>query len=258
LVSKKQVNIDMDWKKILDDLESGNVRAAEPSGGAWKANIEVKEAILAAFREGKNAEYSGIYEGFVDKNNIPPRMFSASDGVRMVPGGSSVRRGAYVAKGVIIMPPAYINIGAYVDEGTMIDSHALVGSCAQIGKNVHLSAGVQIGGVLEPVGLSPVVIEDDCFVGAGAVIVEGILIKKRAVIAPGVTLSKSVPVYDCVNETILAKGTAIPEGAVVVSGTRPAGNEWASKMGLSMYCPLIVKYRDEDSNASLELENALR
>lgn len=248
----------MDWKKTLDELESGSIRAAEPSDGVWKANTDVKEAILAAFKEGVNAEYSGIYEGFVDKNNLPPRMFSVSDGVRMVPGGSSVRRGAYVAKGVIIMPPAYVNIGAYIDEGSMVDSHALVGSCAQIGKNVHLSACVQIGGVLEPVGQSPVVIEDDCFVGAGAVIVEGILVKKRAVIAPGVILSKSVPVYDCVNETILAKGSAIPEGAVVVPGSRPAGSIWASELGLNMYCPLIVKYRDEHSDASLELENALR
>lgn len=248
----------MDWNKILDQLENGTVRAAEPDGEYWSANTEVKEAILAAFKAGKNVEYGGIYEGFVDKENIPPRMFDASDGVRLVPGGSSVRRGAYVASSVVIMPPAYVNIGAYVDEGTMIDSHALVGSCAQIGKNVHLSAGVQIGGVLEPVGQSPVVIEDDCFIGAGAVIVEGILVKKRAVIAPGVTLSKSVPVYDCVNKVVLGKGASIPEGAVVVPGTRPAGNEWARSHGLSVSCPIIIKYRDEGSDASLELEDALR
>jgi 2,3,4,5-tetrahydropyridine-2-carboxylate N-succinyltransferase len=248
----------MDWNKILDQLEEGTVRAAEPDGDYWRANTDVKEAILAAFKAGNNVEYGGIYEGFVDKENIPPRMFEASDGVRLVPGGSSVRRGAYVASSVVIMPPAYVNIGAYVDEGTMIDSHALVGSCAQIGKNVHLSAGVQIGGVLEPVGQSPVVIEDDCFVGAGAVIVEGILVKKRAVIAPGVTLSKSVPVYDCVNKVVLGKGASIPEGAVVVPGTRPAGNEWARSHGLSVSCPIIIKYRDEGSDASLELEDALR
>jgi len=248
----------MDWKTILDQLEAGSIRAAEPDGDGWKANIEVKEAILAAFKAGKNVNYDGIYEGFVDKHNLPPRFFDESDGVRLVPGGSSVRRGAYVAKSVIIMPPAYVNTGAYVDEGTMIDSHALVGSCAQIGKNVHLSAGVQIGGVLEPVGLSPVVIEDDCFIGAGAVIVEGILVKRRAVIAPGVSLSKSVPVYDCVNETVLGKGAAIPEGAVVVPGTRPSGNEWANKQGLAINCALIIKYRDAGSDASLELENALR
>lgn len=248
----------MDWKKILDQLEQGTVRAAEPDGDEWSANVEVKQAILAAFKAGNNVSYGGIYDGFVDKENIPPRYFTVEDGVRIVPGGSSVRRGAYVAKGVIIMPPAYVNIGAYVDKGTMIDSNALVGSCAQIGKNVHLSAGVQIGGVLEPVGLSPVVIEDDCFVGAGAVIVEGILVKRRAVIAPGVTLSKSVPVYDCVNNRILGKGAPIPENAVVIPGTRPIHTAWAKENGLSVLCPIIIKYRDEGSDASLELENALR
>ena len=248
----------MSWKQILDDLEEGKIRAANPKGETWEANVEVKQAILDAFKAGKNVNYGGIYEGFVDKDNIPPRMFDTEDGVRMVPGGTSVRRGAYVAPGVIMMPPAYVNIGAYVDEGSMIDSHALVGSCAQIGKNVHLSAGVQIGGVLEPVGLSPVIVEDECFVGAGAVLVEGVLVKKGAVIAPGVTLSKSIPVYDCVNEAILGKGAAIPERAIVVPGTRPSGNPWAKEMGLSISCPLIIKYRDADSDASLELENALR
>jgi 2,3,4,5-tetrahydropyridine-2,6-dicarboxylate N-succinyltransferase len=248
----------MSWEQILDQLEEGTVRAAEPDGATWKANIKVKEAILEAFRAGKNTEYDGIYAGFVDKNNIPPRKFRTEHGVRLVPGGSSVRRGAYVAKSVIIMPPAYINIGAYVDEGAMVDSHALVGSCAQIGRNVHLSAGVQIGGVLEPVGLSPVVIEDDCFIGAGSVIVEGILVKRGAVIAPGVTLSKSVPVYDCVNEKMLGKGAPIPERAIVVPGSRPIGNNWAKEQGLSALCPVIIKYRDEGSDASLELESALR
>src|SRR6056297_939467 len=248
----------MSWNKILDQLEEGTVRAAYPDGKTWAANVQVKEAILDAFKAGENVGYGGIYEGFVDKDNIPPRMFEAEDGVRLVPGGSSVRRGAYVAKGVILMPPAYVNIGAYVDEGTMVDSHALVGSCAQIGKNVHLSAGVQIGGVLEPVGLSPVVIEDDCFIGAGSVIVEGILVKKGAVIAPGVTLSKSVPVYDCINEKLLGKGSPIPENAVVIPGSRPIKNEWARQQELSAYCPVIIKYRDEGSDASLELESALR
>jgi len=248
----------MDWKKILDQLEAGTIRAAEPDGESWKANIKVKKAIIAAFREGKNISYDGIYEGFVDKHNLPPKKFKPENNVRMVPGGSSVRRGAFVAPGVIIMPPAFVNTGAFVDEGSMIDSHALVGSCAQIGKNVHLSAGVQIGGVLEPVGLSPVVIEDDCFIGAGAVIVEGILVKKRAVIAPGVILSKSVPVYDCINERKLEKGEPVPENAVVVPGTRPVSTGWASGNGLSVSCPIIIKYRDEGSDASLELEKSLR
>src|SRR5699024_7722303 len=182
-------------------------------------------------------EYSGIYDGFVDKDNLPPRKFAPADKVRLVPGGSSVRRGAYVAPGVIIMPPAYVNVGGYVDEGSMIDSHALVGSCAQECTNVHLSAGVQLGGVVESVGLSPVVVEVDCFVGAGSVAVEGILVKKGAVIAPGVTLSKSIPVYDCVNEKVLDKGAAIPEYAVVIPGTRPMSGDWAAKQGLSMACP---------------------
>jgi 2,3,4,5-tetrahydropyridine-2-carboxylate N-succinyltransferase len=156
------------------------------------------------------------------------------------------------------MPPAYVNVGAYVDEGAMIDSHALVGSCAQVGKNVHLSAGVQVGGVLEPVGLAPVVIEDDCFVCAGSVIVEGARVKKSAVIAPGVTLSKSIPVYDCVHHNKLEKGAPVPENAVVIPGSRPVQGDWADEQGLSMHCPLIVKYRDARSDASLELEEVLR
>ncbi len=249
----------MTHEEILDQLEDGDVRSANQlEDGSWEANIEVKEAILAAFKNGTNASYEGIYEGFVDKHNLPPQYFEPEDGVRLVPGGSSVRRGSYVASGVIIMPPAYINVGAYVDEGSMVDSHALVGSCAQIGKNVHLSAGVQIGGVLEPVGMNPVIIEDDCFIGAGAVIVEGILVRSKAVIAPGVTLSKSIPVYDAVKEEIRERGAEIPEGAVVIPGTRPMKSEWAKKEGLSMACPIIVKYRDENSDASLELEDALR
>ncbi len=249
----------MNWQTTLDQLERGEVRAAyQNEAGEWQANVEAKKAILAAFKAGANSEFSGSYEGFVDKVNLPPRQFTTADNVRMVPGGSSVRRGAYVAPGVIIMPPAYINIGAFVDEGSMIDSHALVGSCAQVGKNVHVSAGVQIGGVLEPIGANPVVIEDGAFIGAGAVLVEGIVIGKRAVIAPGVSLSAGVGVYDCVHQKILPKGAAIPEGAVVVPGTRPMDSEWGKTLGLSLSCPMIVKYRDEKSDASLELEEVLR
>ena len=236
----------MNYEEILDKLETGELRSATINNGKWEANIDVKKAILESFKNGENASYQGIYEGFVDKHNLPPRYFEPEDGVRLVPGGSSVRRGAYVAPGVIIMPPAYVNVGAFVDEGSMVDSHALVGSCAQIGKNVHLSAGVQIGGVLEPVGMNPVIIEDDCFVGAGVVI------------APGVVLSKSIPVYDAVNEEIRERGSEIPEGAVVIPGSRPVNSDWAKEQGLSMDCPIIVKYRDEGSNASLELEKALR
>lgn len=249
----------MNWQTTLAQLESGTVRSAtRDEQGNWQANIAAKEAILAAFRAGENAEYDGIYQGFVDKANLPARQFSVKDQVRLVPGGSSVRSGAYVAPGVIIMPPAYINVGAFVDSGTMVDSHALIGSCAQIGKNVHVSAAVQIGGVLEPVGAKPVIIEDDAFLGAGVVIVEGVVVKKGAVIAPGVSLSASVPVFDCVNNEMLAKGAPIPERAVVIPGSRPMTGEWAQQHGLNMACALIVKYRDEQSNAALELESVLR
>jgi 2,3,4,5-tetrahydropyridine-2-carboxylate N-succinyltransferase len=249
----------MSWEKTLQDLQTGKLRSAErQENGQWQANIAVKEAILAAFKAGQNTDFTESYQGFVDKHNLVPRRFTVADGVRMVPGGSAVRTGAYIAPSVIIMPPAYVNTGAYVDEGTMIDSHALVGSCAQIGKHVHLSAGVQIGGVLEPIGMNPVVIEDHVFVGAGAVIVEGIVVKRRAVIAPSVVLSRGVSVYDCINERILDKGEAIPEGAVVVPGTRPLAQGWAKTQGLQAACPIIVKYRDDKSDHALSLEEALR
>ncbi|ASG67292.1 2,3,4,5-tetrahydropyridine-2,6-dicarboxylate N-succinyltransferase [Francisella halioticida] len=249
----------MGWQETLDGLQSGQIRAAEQlDDGNWQVNIKVKKAILEAFRAGVNMDYNGSYIGFVDKHNLAPRKFSKSDGVRMVPGGSSVRAGAYVAPSVIIMPPSYINTGAYVDEGTMVDSNALVGSCAQIGKNVHLSAGVQIGGVLEPVGMNPVIIEDDVFVSAGAIVVEGIIVGRRSVIAPSVSLSRSVRVYDSVNERVLEKGEKIPEGAIVVPGSRPINTSWAKKYGLQSYCPVIIKYRDDKSDKALTLEEALR
>lgn len=246
----------MSWEQVLNDLETGKVRSANCVNGQWVANVEVKQSILAAFKAGELKEMNG----FVDKHNLMPQHFDVARGVRVVPGGTSVRRGSYVAKGVIIMPPAYINVGAYVDEGTMVDSHALVGSCAQIGKRVHLSAGVQIGGVLEPVGLAPVVIEDDVFVGAGSVIVEGIIVRRRAVIAPGVILSKAVPVYDAVQGKVLPRGSEIPENAVVVPGTRPISKDlsWAREQGLNLSCAIIIKYRDEKSDASLALEDFLR
>lgn len=246
----------MSWENVLNALESGELRAADKVDGVWQANVEVKQAILEAFKAGELVEENG----FVDKHNLMPQQFTPERGIRLVPGGSSVRRGSYVAKGVIIMPPAYINIGAYVDEGSMVDSHALVGSCAQIGKNVHLSAGVQIGGVLEPIGLAPVIIEDNAFIGAGSVIVEGIQVGERAVIAPGVILSKGVPVFDCVEGKMLDKGAPIPAGAVVVPGTRPVNDKlsWAKEQGIQMNCALIIKYRDEKSDQSLELESFLR
>jgi 2,3,4,5-tetrahydropyridine-2-carboxylate N-succinyltransferase len=247
----------MNWQETLDLLEKGMVRSASKIDGKWVANTEVKSAILAAFKAGELAQFPN---GFVDKHNLPAREFTPADKIRMVPGGSSVRRGAYVSAGVIIMPPAYINVGAYVDSGTMVDSHALVGSCAQIGKNVHLSAGVQIGGVLEPVGQTPVVIEDNAFIGAGAVIVEGVQVSEGAVIAPGVVLSRSIPVYDCVKERVLEIGEPIPPYAVVVTGSRPvsANLKWAGEQGLTLRCAMIIKYKDAKTSAALELESCLR
>ncbi|MBT3584831.1 MAG: 2,3,4,5-tetrahydropyridine-2,6-dicarboxylate N-succinyltransferase [Halobacteriovoraceae bacterium] len=252
---------DLNWQEVFELLEKGELRAASKIDGVWQANIAVKKAILEAFKAGELKEFSEQgFPGFVDKHNLPARRFTPKDGIRMVPGGTSVRRGSHIAKGVILMPPAYVNVGAFVDSGSMIDSHALVGSCAQIGKNVHLSAGVQIGGVLEPIGLAPVIIEDGAFIGAGSVIVEGVQVLEGAVIAPGVVLSKGVPVYDCVNKRALTRDEPIPKNAIVVPGSRPVNQklEWAREQGLSMNCALIVKYRDEKSEASLELEEFLR
>ena len=247
----------MQFGEVLAKLERGDLRAAEKKNGVWTANAEVKIAILAAFKEGHLMEYG---QGFIDKDTLPPRRFDLNDGVRMVPGGSSVRAGAYVGKNTIIMPPSFINVGAFVDDGSMVDSHVLVGSCAQIGKRVHLSAGVQIGGVLEPIGSTPVVIEDDAFLGAGAIIVEGRQISQGAVIAPGVKLSRATPIFDCHRERVLLPNEAIPEYAVVVPGSRPVAMHlsWATRQGLYLDCALIIKYRDQKTDAALELENVLR
>lgn len=247
----------MNWQETLDLLEEGRVRAAQKINGVWVAEKEIKSAILEAFKAGEMKEFP---QGFVDKHNLSPREFTLKDKIRMVPGGSSVRRGAHVAEGVIIMPPSYINIGAYVDSGTMVDSHVLVGSCAQIGKNVHLSAGVQIGGVLEPIGQAPVVIEDNAFIGAGAIIVEGIIVGEGAVIAPGTVLSRGIPVYDAINERTLEVGEPIPANAVVVTGSRPVSSnlDWAKEQGLQIRAGIIIKYKDQKTSGALELENLLR
>ncbi len=248
---------------FLEMLESGTVRSASrQDDGTWKANDWVKRAILLGFRIGTIADFSHGAFSFFDKNTFPARQMRQEDGVRIVPGGSTIRRGAYVAPGVVCMPPMYINVGAYVDEGTMVDSHALVGSCAQIGKRVHLSAAAQVGGVLEPVGAVPVVIEDDVFVGGGCGIYEGCLVRKGAVLAAGVILTASTRVYDLVNERVIRseRGSAleIPEGAVVVPGVRSVDSDFAREHGLALSAPAIVKYRDESTDAATSLEDALR
>lgn len=248
---------------FLAELEKGTIRAAtRDEDGVWKAQPWVKEGILAAFRFGVLTEFASGSLSFVDKDTIPARRFKVQDGVRIVPGGSSIRRGAYISKGVVMMPPAFVNIGAYVDEETMIDSHALVGSCAQIGKRVHLSAAAQIGGVLEPIGNVPVVIEDDVVVGGNCGIYEGTIVRSRAVIGAGVVLTGSTPVYDMVRGQIYRKSPErpleIPYGAVVVPGARPMKGAFAEQHGLQIATPMIVKYRDEKTDSGTALEEALR
>ena len=254
---------------LRDALEHGELRSASPdpdSPTGWRVNPWVKRGILLGFRLGALEDMSAERLSFVDKNTYPARQFAVSDGIRIVPGGSSVRAGAYVARGVVCMPPMYINVGAYVDEGTMVDSHALVGSCAQIGKRVHLSAAAQIGGVLEPINASPVVIEDDVMVGGNCGVYEGTVVRRGAVLAPGTILTRGTPVFDLVNGTSI-RATAelpliIPENAVVVPGSRAVskgkGHPNAATWGLSLYAPVIVKYRDEKTDLSTTLEDLLR
>ena len=249
-------------ERLLDALEAGTVRAAEPDGDGWRVHAWVKRGILLAFRGGLRTWDAPPF-AFRDKETLPPRAsFREGANVRIVPGGSSVRRGAHLGGGVVVMPPAFVNVGAFVGPSSMIDSHVLVGSCAQIGARVHLSAAVQVGGVLEPVGARPVIVEDDAFVGGGAGIYEGTRVSRRAVIAPGVILTRSVPLYDLVrgerHGLDASGGLVVPEGAVVVPGSRPAPGEFARGAGLALYAPVIVKYRDAASDAATALEDALR
>jgi 2,3,4,5-tetrahydropyridine-2-carboxylate N-succinyltransferase len=255
--------------ELLDALEAGQIRAAQrDSSGAWRAVPWVKRGILLGFRIGAMVDMS-IPKGnakprfsFVDKHTFPPRQFTESDGVRIVPGGSIVRRGAHLAKGCVCMPPMYVNVGAYVGSGTMIDSHALVGSCAQIGERVHLSAAAQIGGVLEPVNASPVVIEDDVLVGGNCGVYEGTVVRRKAVIAAGVVLTRGTPVYDLVKERVIRADVEspldIPENAVVVPGARGVTSGWGQQHGLSLQTPVIVKYRDDKTDVATALEAWLR
>ncbi len=251
------------FEAFRDALTLGQIRAAEKHGSEWKTNAWVKRGILLGFRLGKlETMGSNSCLSFVDKHTFPARQFSVADHVRVVPGGSSVRAGAYLARGVICMPPMYVNVGAYVDEGTLIDSHALVGSCAQIGKRVHLSAAAQIGGVLEPVNASPVIIEDDVLVGGNTGIYEGTLVRSRAVIGAGTILTRSTPIFDLVRGEVYrsspGKPLEVPENAVVVPGSRAVSRGKGSEWGLSLYTPVIAKYRDDKTELSLELEDLLR
>ena len=246
-------------------IERGEIRAAEPDASSptgWRVNAWVKQAILLGFRLGVLHEVSAGALSFVDKHTYPARLFSAADGIRVVPGGSSVRAGAYLARSVVCMPPMYVNTGAYVDEGTMIDSHALVGSCAQIGKRVHLSAAAQIGGVLEPVNASPVVIEDDVLVGGNCGVYEGTIVRKGAVLAAGTILTRGTPVFDVVNGDILRAAAdsplIIPPDAVVVPGSRAVHKGKGQEWGLSLNAAIIVKYRDDKTDLSTTLEELLR
>jgi 2,3,4,5-tetrahydropyridine-2,6-dicarboxylate N-succinyltransferase len=248
--------------EFRDALTQGKIRAAEKIGRRWVVNSWVKHGILLGFRLGELAETGGAGLAFVDKDTFPARQFSVVDRVRIVPGGSSVRLGAYVAPSVICMPPMFINVGAYVDEGTMVDSHALVGSCAQVGKRVHLSAAAQIGGVLEPVNAAPVIIEDDVLVGGNCGVYEGTLVRARAVLGAGTILTRSTPLYDLVSGKVHRatpdSPLEVPEGAVVVPGSRAVKKGAAAKSGISLYTPVIVKYRDEKTDRGIELEEWLR
>jgi 2,3,4,5-tetrahydropyridine-2-carboxylate N-succinyltransferase len=247
--------------QFLEALERGVVRAAEPGPAGWRAVKWVKRGILLGFRLGTNrAEDVPPVFHFRDRDTFPT--LGPGRGVRIVPGGTTVRRGAFLGDGVVIMPPAYVNVGAYVGPGSMVDSHALVGSCAQIGRGVHLSAAVQIGGVLEPIGATPVVVEDEAFVGGGCGVYEGTRVSAGAVLAPGVILTRGTPVHDLVKNRIWRAEPelplVVPEGAVVVPGSRPARGEHARRHGLQIQTPVVVKYRDGSTDAALDLEEALR
>ena len=250
------------FNDFREALSRGEIRAAEKTDGSWHVNVWVKQGILLGFRLGELMEMGCEDLSFVDKDTFPLRQFHIEDRIRIVPGGSSVREGAYVAPTVICMPPMYINTGAYVDEGSMIDSHALVGSCAQIGKRVHLSAAAQVGGVLEPINASPVIIEDDVLVGGNCGIYEGTQVRSRAVLGAGTVLTRSTPLYDLVRGEILRSSPdqplVVPEGAVVVPGSRAITKGKGQEWGLSLYSPVIVKYRDEKTDRGVELEDLLR
>lgn len=248
---------------FLESLDAGEVRAAEPGSDGWVVNGWVKKGILLGFRLGRVVEHESAGPlRFFDKDTFPPKRLTLAAGVRVVPGGSAVRAGAYLGPGVVVMPPAYVNVGAWVGEGTMVDSHALVGSCAQVGRRVHLSAGAMLGGVLEPVGALPVIVEDEVLVGGNCGVYEGTIVGRRAVLGSGVILTGGVTVFDIPRKTTYRRTAEIPlripEGAVVVPGARRLLDPFAEKYGLSLAAPVIVKYRDDKTEASAALEDALR
>jgi len=256
------MNKELTFKELCAKLEAGEIRVAEKKDGEWVVNAWVKEKILEGFRIGKLEDASEGQFAFFDKDTLPLHRFALEDKVRIVPGGSSVRCGSFLAPSVIMMPPAYVNIGAYVDEGTMIDSHALVGSCAQVGKRVHLSAASQLGGVLEPAGALPVIVEDDVFIGGNCGIYEGTILKEGAVIGSGVIITKGTAIYDATTGEYVPRSadgsTVVPAGAVVVAGSRPMSKGPGKDAGMHLYTPVIVKYRDGKTDASVELESLLR
>ncbi len=249
--------------EVLDALEKGELRVARKVDGEWKVNREVKEVILAGFRLGAIKDMSEGQFSFFDKDTFPVRKFTAEDGVRIVPGGSSIRRGAYLAPGAIVMPPAYVNVGAYVDTQTMVDSHVTIGSCAQVGKHIHISASTQIGGVLEPAGALPTIIEDGAFIGGNCGIYEGTIVEEGAVIASGVIITSSTAIYDATRGEFIRRNAdgriVVPRGAVVVSGSKPVIRDGKPlESGVHLYCPVIVKYRDDKTSGSVRLEDMLR
>ncbi len=255
------------FQRFKQALNAGVVRSAEHDSSArsgWRVNAWVKKGVLLGFRMGAVVDMSvdKARQPFLDKSTFPVKRFTPKDGVRIVPGGSSIRDGCYVGRGVTCMPPMYINVGSWVGEGTMIDSHALVGSCAQIGKNCHISAAAQIGGVLEPVGALPVIIEDDVLVGGNCGVYEGTVVKRRAVLGSGTILTRSTPVYDVVRGLVYAatddEPLIIPEDAVVVAGSRAITHGPGKEWGVSLYTPVIVKYRDSKTDAKIQLEDLLR
>lgn len=256
----------MDLKQFnatMDALERGELRVAEKVNGEWKVNKEVKQIILEGFKLGVIKEMSQGQFSYFDKDTFPVRQFTKEDGVRIVPGGTSIRRGAYLAKGSIVMPPAYVNVGAYVDTGTMVDSHVTIGSCAQVGKHIHISASTQIGGVLEPAGALPTIIEDDAFIGGNCGIYEGTIVQEGAVIASGVIITSSTPIFDATTGEFIRRNEdgriIVPRNAVVVSGSKPiVRNGKPLESGVHLYCPVIVKYRDDKTAGSIHLEDLLR